>query len=146
VALDPARVGHTYPPTAPYVVGREKIREFASAIGANEAIHHDPEAAKASGYLDVVAPATFAIAVAESVMSQLIDDEVLGLDFSRVVHGDERFSYVRPIQAGDTLICQCTIADITERAGSGFLTARTEIKTDLGELVATASSKLVVRG
>lgn len=127
------------------MVGREKIREFASAIGGNDAIHHDPEAAKASGYLDVVAPVTFAIAVAEPVMAALIGDEALGLDFSRVVHGEERFSYVRPIQAGDTLICECVIADITERAGNGFLTARTEIRTEHGELVATATSKLVVR-
>lgn len=143
--LDPARLGHKYPPTTPYVVGREKIREFASAIGATEAIHHDPEAARASGYSDVVAPATFAIVVAEAVMGQIIDDEQLGFDFSRVVHGEERFSYVRPVQAGDTLVCECVISDITERGGAGFLTARTEIRTDLGELVVTAISKLVVR-
>lgn len=143
--LNLARVGHTYPPTIPYVVGREKIREFASAIGATEAIHHDPDAAKSAGYPDVVAPLTFAIAVAEPVMGQIIGDEDLGLDFSRVVHGQECFAYARPIRAGDTLVCQCTLTEITERAGSGFLTARTEITTDLGELVATATSKLVVR-
>jgi acyl dehydratase len=145
MALDSTRVGHTYPPTAPYVVGREKIREFASAIGATEAIHHDPEAAKTSGYLDVVAPATFPIVVTAPVIEQLINDASLGLDFSRVVHGEQRFSYARPIQAGDSLICECTITDVTERAGNGFLTTRTKISTDGGDLVVTALQKMVVR-
>ena len=144
--LNPAYVGRTYPPTQVYVVGREKIREFAAAIGAAESIHHDPEAAKASGYLDVVAPVTFAIALTAAAVEQLIADDDLGLDFSRVVHGEQRFAYVRPIQAGDNLVCECSITDITERAGNGFLTTSTAIKTADGELVVTATQKLVVRG
>jgi acyl dehydratase len=145
MALNPAFAGHTYPPTPAYVVGREKIREFATAIGAMESIHHDPEAATASGYLDVVAPATFAIALTASAVEQLIADPELGLDFTRVVHGEQKFAYQRPIQAGDQLVCECTITDITERAGNGFLTTSTAIRTEAGELVVTATQKLVVR-
>ncbi len=145
MGLNPGYVGHTYPATAVYVVGREKIREFATAIGATEAIHHDPEAAKASGYLDVVAPATFAIALTAAAVEQMIADPELGLDFSRVVHGEQKFAYARPIQAGDHLVCEATVTDITERAGNGFLTTTTQIKTELGELVVTATQKLVVR-
>jgi len=144
--LDPAYVGHTYPPTEPYLVGREKIREFAAAIGTDDAVHRDATAARALGYPDVVAPPTFPIVVTAASMDQLIADPGLGLDFSRVVHGDQRFSYHRPVVAGDRLVCVCTIAEITERAGHSFLTTRTEIGTDAGEPVATATAKLVIRG
>jgi acyl dehydratase len=143
--LDPAYAGHAYPPTEPYLVGREKIREFAAAIGADDAVYRDPAAAAALGYPDVVAPPTFPIVLTASTLGQLIADPDLGLDFSRVVHGDQRFTYRRPVVAGDRLVCVCTVAEVSERAGHGFLTTRTEITTEGGEPVATATAKLVVR-
>lgn len=146
MALDPAYVGHSFPATTPYLVGREKIREFSTAIGAMDAIYHDPEAAKASGHPDVIAPPTFPIVITAAAIQQLIADPGLGLDFSRVVHGDQRYTYHRPIRAGDCLVCVCTIADITERGGHAFLATRTEITTETGEPVTTALSKLVIRG
>jgi acyl dehydratase len=146
MALDKSFVGHTYPPTAPYQVGREKIREFADAIGATDPAHHDPDAAKALGHPDVVAPPTFPIVVAGAGLRLLIEDPALGLDFSRVVHGEQRFSYARPVRAGDRLTCAVTIEEIISRAGNDFLTIRMEIATDDGEPVVTAWNKLVVRG
>jgi acyl dehydratase len=146
MALDPAYVGRSFPPTSPYVVGREKIREFATAIGADDAIYLDPAAAASFGYSEVIAPPTFPIVVTAATIQQLIDDPGLGLDFSRVVHGDQRFTYVRPVRAGDALTCVCTVAEIAERGGHGFLTTRTEIMSADGELVVTAIAKLVVRG
>ena len=125
--LDLAYIGRTYPVTAPYLVGRPKIREFADAIGATDAVYRDPEAARALGYPDVIAPPTFAIVLTAETLQMVIDDEGLGLDFTRVVHGDQRYAYRRPIHAGDELTCLCTIAEIMERAGNGFLTTRTEI-------------------
>ncbi len=144
--LDSGYAGHSFPPTVPYTVGREKIREFAHAIGADNAVYVDPAAAAKLGYLDVIAPPTFPIVVTAETMRQLIDDPGLGLDFSRVVHGDQRFTYVRPVRAGDVLTCVCTVAEITERGGHGFLTTRTEITDASGDLVVTATAKLVVRG
>ena len=145
MALDPSLVGFSYPATPPYLVGREKIREFATAIGADDAIYYDPAAARALGYPDVIAPPTFPVALTESLMATLIEDPQLGLDFDRVVHGDQRYHYHRPVHAGDELTCLLTIADITERAGAGFLSTRTEINTVGGEPVATALTRLVVR-
>jgi acyl dehydratase len=144
--LDPGYVGRSFPPTVPYTVGREKIREFAQAIGAEDAVHLDAAAAASLGHPDVIAPPTFPIVVTAPTMQQMIDDPGLGLDFSRVVHGDQRFTYVRPVHAGDILTCVCTVAEITERVGHGFLTTRTEITDATGELVVTATAKLVVRG
>src|SRR5215475_499983 len=142
--LDASYVGRSFPPTPTYVVGREKIREFADAIGVGDAVHHDPDAARALGHPDVVAPPTFPIVLTAATLQQLIDDPDLGLDFERVVHGDQRFTYLRPLYAGDELTCVCTIAEITERGGAGFLTTRTDVMSG-DEVVVTATARLVVR-
>jgi acyl dehydratase len=144
--LDRAYVGRTFPATAPYLVGREKIREFATAIGANDPAYHDPAAAKAIGYSDVIAPPTFPVVVTMAASRQIVEDPGLGMDYSRVVHGDQRFAYTRPVVAGDELVCVNTIEEIAGRGGHEFLTTRTEVTTVAGEPVVTAWSKLVVRG
>ncbi|HEY3006914.1 MAG TPA: MaoC family dehydratase N-terminal domain-containing protein [Micromonosporaceae bacterium] len=144
--LDPSFVGRTYPPTAPYRVGREKIREFAAAIGATDAAYHDPDAARALGHPDVVAPPTFPVLLWISASRQLVEDPALGLDYSRVVHGDQRFAYARPVVAGDELVCVHSVEEVTSRGGHDFLTTRTEVSTTAGEPVVTVWSKLVARG
>ncbi len=144
--LDPSFVGRSYPPTAPYQVGREKIREFATAIGALDPAYHDQDAARALGHRDLVAPPTFPVMLTMTASQQIVDDPDLGVDYSRVVHGDQRFAYRRPILAGDDLVCVNTIEEVTSRGGHGFLTTRTDVTTVAGELVVTVWSKLVVRG
>jgi acyl dehydratase len=144
--LDPSFVGRSYPPTAPYQVGREKIREFATAIGATDAAYHDPEAARALGHPDVVAPPTFPVLLTMATTQQIVDDPALGVDYSRVVHGDQRFAYTRPVVAGDELVCVNTIEDISSRGGHDFLTTRTDVGTAAGEPVVSVWSKIVVRG
>ena len=110
MSLDPAFVGRSWPPTEPYLVCREKIREFARAIGATEPEYHDPEAARAIGYADVVAPPTFPIVFTmASSHAQIVEDPELGIDYSRVVHGDQKFVYTRPVVAGDALVCTNTV-------------------------------------
>ncbi len=144
--LDPSFVGRTYPPTRPYEAGREKIREFAVAVGADHPAHHDPDAARSLGHPDVVAPPTFPIVMSMAAGNQVIDDPALGLDYSRVVHGDQRFSYTRPVYAGDRLTCVCSVEEIISRGGHDFLTTRTDIATEDGEPVVTVWAKLVARG
>ncbi len=144
--LDPSFIGRSYPPTRPYEVGREKIREFAVAVGADHPAHHDPDAARALGHPDLVAPPTFPIVMSMAAGNQVIDDPALGLDYSRVVHGDQRFSYIRPVYAGDRLTCACTVEEIISRGGHDFVTTRTDIATEDGEPVVTVWAKLVARG
>ena len=144
--LDQSFVGRSWPATAPYLVGREKIREFAAAIGATDVEYHDPEAARAAGYPDVVAPPTFPVVVTMAASRQIVADPALGLDYSRVVHGDQKFAYTRPVVAGDSLVCVNTVDDITSRGGHDFMTTRTEVTTEAGEPVVTVWSKLVQRG
>lgn len=144
--VNPDIEGRSYPPTAPYSVGREKVREFARAVKSEAPIHHDPAAATAAGYTDVVAPPTFAVVVQEQTLAQLLADEEAGVDFSRVVHGDQRFSYTRPIVAGDVLTATLTVAAVKQLGGHSMVTASSEIVDAAGEHVATAISTLVVRG
>ncbi|MEY9855243.1 acyl dehydratase [Catenulispora sp. GAS73] len=146
MALDVGFIGRTYPPTAVYEVGREKIREFADAIGDPNPVYRDPAVAQDLGHRDVLAPPTFPIAITWPAATVIIEDPDLGLDFSRVLHGEQRFVHNRPIYADDQLTATVIIEDITERMGQGFLSTRTELNTVDGELVVTGFSKLVVVG
>ena len=144
--LDPSFVGRTYPPTPVYEVGREKIREFADAIGDDNPVYRDPAAARALGYPDVIAPPTFAIVLTLPAGRQVTDDPELGIDYRRVVHGEQRFVYARPIVAGDRLQVAVSIEAIRTAAGNDMVTTRADVVTVDGEHVLTAYGLLVVRG
>ncbi|MBC7640595.1 MAG: MaoC family dehydratase N-terminal domain-containing protein [Rhodoferax sp.] len=143
--VNPAFAGRTYPPTPAYEVGREKIREFAEATGAHPA-HTDPDAARALGYADVIAPPTFAVLIAQRCDAQLVRDPEAGIDYSRVVHGEQTFVHHRPIVAGDRLVAVLHVDGVRAAGGHAMVTTRSEIATEAGEPVCTASSTLVVRG
>ena len=119
-------MGRTYPPTEVYEVGREKIREFADAIGDPNPAYPDPAAAKELGHPDVIAPPTFPIVITFPAAWSIIEDPELGLDFSRVVHGDQRFVYTRPVRAGDRLTVTAIIEAI-KPLGQRFLDTRSEV-------------------
>ena len=144
--VNPDIQGRRYAPTAPYLVGREKVREFARAVQSAAPLHHDTKAAQAAGYSDVVAPPTFPVVVQESSLAQLLGDPEASIDFSRVVHGDQRFSYTRPIVAGDELSATLTVTSVKQLGGHSMVTASSEITDAAGAHVVTATSTLVVRG
>ena len=144
--MNPELQGRTFPPTEPYLVGREKVREFARAVFATNPINLDPEAARAAGYADVVAPPTFAVVVQEQTLAQLLGDPDSGIDFSRVVHGDQRFTSTRPIVAGDLLTASLTVASVKTLGAHSMVTAESAITDASGDHVVTAVSTLVVRG
>ncbi|CAB4557850.1 unannotated protein [freshwater metagenome] len=146
MAVNPAIEGRKLPPAEPYLVGREKIREFARAVLATNPINFDVDAAIAAGHADLVAPPTFAIVVQEKTLAQLLAEPDAGIDFSRVVHGDQRFTYTRPIVAGDELTAQLTVASIKSLGGHNMITAVSEMTDGTGAHVVTATSTLVVRG
>ncbi|MEU9602984.1 MaoC family dehydratase N-terminal domain-containing protein [Streptomyces sp. NPDC048057] len=145
MALDQSFVGRSYPPTSPYEVGREKIREFAEAIGDAHPAYTDAEAAKALGYQDVIAPPTFVFSITYRAAGVVVQDPQLGLDYSRVVHGAQRFAYTRPVRAGDRLTVVSTIEGVKSMAGNDVLDIRGEVHDESGEHVVTAWTKLVAR-
>ncbi len=146
MAVNPALEGRVLPPALAYLVGREKVREFARAVLSTSPLSHDVAAARAAGYSDLVAPPTFPIVVQEKTLAQLLAEPDAGIDFSRVVHGEQRFSYSRPIVAGDELIAQLTVASIKTLGGHTMITAVSDITDSSGAHVVTATSTLVVRG
>ena len=146
MALNPDFVGREYPATGTYAVGREKIREFAAAVFDANPAYTDVDAARALGYADIIAPPTFAIVLSLKAAEAVMFDPDLGLDYSRVVHGEQSFTYTRPIVAGDELQVTTVIESIRSVAGNDMLTTKGIITTVAGEPVATATSLLLARG
>lgn len=142
--MNPELVGRVFPPTAPYLVGREKVREFARAVFADDPQHLDPAAAQALGYADVVAPPTFATVVQDLTLHQLIAEPDSGIVLSRVLHAEQRFRYSRPIVAGDELTATLSVEGVRVIGGNAMITNNADIRDAAGEHVVTATAILVV--
>ncbi|GAB3602832.1 FAS1-like dehydratase domain-containing protein [Microbacterium aureliae] len=142
--VNPELVGRAFPATAPYLVGREKVREFSRAVFADDPQHLDPAAAQALGYADVVAPPTFAMVVQDLTLQQLLAEPGSGIELSRVLHAEQRFRYTRPIVAGDELTAQLTVTGIRTLGGNAMVTSDAEVRDAAGEHVVTATSVLLV--
>jgi acyl dehydratase len=143
--LNPTFAKRVYPATRPYQVGREKIREFAAAIGDDNPACHDLDAARARGHADVVASPTFAIALTMQAEGQVMFDPELGLDLARVLHREQAFDHRRPLRAGDEVTVTVSVAAIDEVGGHDLLTLVSDVRTVQGEQVCTATSTLVAR-
>ncbi|HLU56451.1 MAG TPA: MaoC family dehydratase N-terminal domain-containing protein [Pseudonocardia sp.] len=140
---DASFVGKALPPTAPYRVGREKIREFALAIGEGASVCLDVDAARAAGHPDVVAPPTFPVVFTMPAIERFLRDPAFGWDYLRMVHGDQSITLHRPIHGGDDLVTTIHVDDLKTRGGSHFLTLRCEVADTSGEPVATTKLLLV---
>lgn len=138
-------IGKTYPPLA-YAVGREKIREFALAIGETNRLHFDIEAARAAGYDDVVAPPMFAVVYAGASMIPALFDPEIGIDFARLVHGRQDFRWERVVVAGEEITTTTRLTDISSRGGLAFYVFETTSKDEAGETVCTGIWTDIVRG
>jgi len=144
VAVNQELVGRDFPPTTPYLVGREKIREFARAVFADAPQHTDVEAARAAGFADVVAPPTFAMVVQDHTLQQLLNQTDSGIVLARTIHAEQRFTYSRPIVAGDELTGQLRVTGIRMMGGNAMITSEAEITDADGAHVVTATSMLLV--
>jgi acyl dehydratase len=138
-------VGKSYPPVT-YAVGREKIREYAAAVGETNPVHLDPRAARAAGYADVVAPPMFAVVYGLPALTPAIFDPELGIDFARMVHGGQEFVWGRPVVAGDEVTTTPRVKDIYERGGMRFYVFETESVAQHGEPVCSGRWTNIVRG
>jgi len=144
--VNPDFAGRSFPPSEPYEVSRVKIAEFAQAIGDLSPLCRDQAAAQAAGYPDVIAPPTFAIVITMASSGHAMADEDLGLDYSMVVHGEQRFSHARPLHAGDVVVATTTIESIKVMSALSTLVTSTDLSTVDGEHVCTARTMLVERG
>ncbi|QTV79231.1 MaoC family dehydratase N-terminal domain-containing protein [Microbacterium sp. NIBRBAC000506063] len=137
-------VGREFPPTPAYLVGREKVREFARAVFADAPLHTDVEAAQALGYADVVAPPTFAMVIQDQTLQQLLAEPDSGIVLARTIHGEQRFAYTRPIVAGDELTATLCVTSVRAVGGNAMVTSEAEITDAAGAHVVTATSVLLV--
>lgn len=145
--LNRGAIGRTYTADGSFEVSREHIRRFADAIGDTNPVYRDPVAARALGHPDVIAPPTFLTTLGLSLGGPSpISDPDVGVDYSRVVHGEQRFVHHRPARPGDVLTATTTITDIRDAGSNELLSMEMEIRTTDGELVCTAYNLVVSRG
>ena len=137
-------VGKTYPPVS-YAVGREKVREFAAAVGEENPLHHDPDAAREAGYADVVAPPMFAVVFGGRAMAPALFDPEVGIDFARMVHGGQEFVWGPPVVAGDEIATEVEVKDVSERGGLQFYVFESRSTNQDGETVCTGTWTNIVR-
>lgn len=144
--VGPSFASRVAAPDDPYEVGREKIREFAAALGEDDPVHRDAGAARARGYRDVIAPPTFVVSLTMRAEAQAAA-EVFGgrIDMADILHRDQGFSHVRPVTAGDRLVVKSDV-EATELDGRHLLTLHTDVSTVEGEPVCTATSVMVYSG
>ncbi len=145
MAVDPDLIGKTFAP-ATYAVGREKIREYAHAVGETDALYLDVEAARAAGYADVVAPPMFAVVYSLPAVWPALFDEEVGIDFARMVHGGQEFEWGPVVVAGDEITTTASLKDAGERRGNGVFVFESVSVNGRGETVCTGLWSNIVRG
>ncbi len=143
--ISTAAVGKVYGPRV-YVVGREKIREYAAAVGETDPLYADVDAARAAGYADLVAPPMFAVVYSLPAVAPGMFDPDVGIDVGRMVHGGQAFSWGAPVVAGDEVTTTLSVKDVSERGGMGFYVFGTESRNQHTEHVAMGTWTLIVRG
>ena len=145
MAVNTEVVGKTYPP-ALYAVGREKVREYARAVGETNPLHLDVDAARAAGHADVVAPPMFAVVYAMPAVAAGMFDPEVGVDFARLVHAGQEFVWGPLVVAGDEISTVVSVKDVSERRGSGFFVFESVSSNQRGETVCTGTWSNIVRG
>ncbi|MFZ0379204.1 MAG: MaoC family dehydratase N-terminal domain-containing protein [Solirubrobacteraceae bacterium] len=137
-------IGKTYPVTT-YAVGREKVREYAHAVGETNPLYLNVEAAREAGYADVVAPPMFAVVYAGRSITPALFDPDVGIDFPKMLHGGQEFIWGPVVVAGDEIATTTTVKDITTRGGMNFFVFETDSRNQRGETVCTGLWTNVVR-
>ena len=145
MAISSDAIGKTYPASS-YAVGREKIREYASAVGETSPLHYDLEAARAAGYADLVAPPMFAVVYGARAVGPAILDPEVGINFAMMVHAGQEFVWGPVVVAGDEITTEVTFQDAHDRGGMGFYVFRSESRNQRGEIVCTGVWTNIVRG
>ena len=136
--------GKVFPP-ASYAVGREKIREYAQAVGETNPLHADVDAARAAGHADLVAPPMFAVVYTSPAIGPAFFDPEVGMDFARMVHGAQEFAWGPLVVAGDEISTEIELADVSERGGMGFYVFESRSDNERGERVCTGTWTCIVR-
>ncbi|MDN5762145.1 MAG: MaoC family dehydratase N-terminal domain-containing protein [Microlunatus sp.] len=131
MAISADHVGRRYPPTSPYQVSAAKIAEFAHALGDEDSAYAGEKP---------IAPPTFVAVISSTAWESMFADPELGLARRRTVHGDQRFSYRRPLRAGDAVTATLTIDRVRSRGSADIISCSADVETVGGELICTAET------
>ena len=140
-----APIGKQYPPFE-YEVGREKIREYANAVSEANAVHHDPDAARAAGFRGVVAPPMFCVVYSAGAMGPAILDPELAINLMMMVHGEQQFEWGEPVCAGDTVTTAVTLEDVFDKKGMKFYVFESLSTNQDGQSTVKGKWTNIVRG
>lgn len=143
--VDTSKIGKTYPESE-YEVGREKIREYAFAVGEEDPVYHDREAARAAGFRDVVAPPMFAVVYAGRGVAPGILDPELGINLMLMLHGGQEFAWAEPVCSGDTITTAASVKDMYDKDGRSFYVFETVSRNQDGAEVCRGTWTNIVRG
>jgi acyl dehydratase len=145
MAISTAAVGKSYPPTT-YAVCREKVREYAVAVGETNPLHHDVEVARRAGYRDVVAPPMFCVVYSAAALGQVLFDPEVGIEFARLLHGGQEFRWGPLVVSGDEVQTAITVKDISARGEMAFYTFESVSTNEDGDTVCVGTWSIIVRG
>jgi acyl dehydratase len=145
VTVDHSAKGKTYQPHE-YEVGKEKIREYALAVGEESPVHFDREAARDAGFRDIPAPPMFAVVYSAGAVAPAVLDPDVGINFAMMVHGGQEFEWGEPVCAGDTITTQASVKDIYERGGMTFYVFESVSRNQDGQEVVRGTWTNIVRG
>jgi acyl dehydratase len=145
MAISTAAIGKSYAPVT-YAVGREKIREYARAVGETNPLHHDVDHAREQGYKDVVAPPMFCVVYCGPALGPAMFDPEVGIDFARLLHSAQEFRWGPLVQAGDEVTTTLTVKDISSRGEMGFYTFESASTNQDGDTVCVGTWSNIVRG
>jgi acyl dehydratase len=145
MSINTGAIGKTYPPVS-YAVGREKIKEYAWAVGETNPLHLDPEAARQAGYADVVAPPMFVVVYAVRAVTPALFDPDVGINFAMMVHGGQEFRWGPLVLAGDEIVTATTVKDVARRGEMAFYVFESRSHNQRGETVCVGTWTNIVRG
>nr|WP_181244111.1 MaoC family dehydratase N-terminal domain-containing protein [Gulosibacter molinativorax] len=146
MTVNPELMGRRFELSEPYQVGREHVREFARAVFATNPIHTDLEAARNAGYADLVAPPTFTAVLQDRGLQLLLADPMVTFELKNIVHGDQKYEFMRPVVAGDLLTTELEVTKVIARGRVNMIQATTVIRDINGEIVVTSLATLVIGG
>jgi acyl dehydratase len=137
--------GKSFPPFE-YEVGKEKIREYAYAVGEENPVYFDRTAAREAGFRDVPAPPMFAVVYSSGAVAPALFDPEVGMNFAMMVHGGQEFVWGEPVCAGDQITTTATLKDVYEQGGKGFYVFESVSTNQQGQEVVRGTWTNIVRG
>jgi len=143
--VDTGARGKTYEPYS-YEVGKEKIREYAHAVGEDNPIYFDRAAATEAGFRDIAAPPMFAVVYSAGSFAPTLFDPEVGINFAMMVHGSQEFEWSEPVCSGDVITTVTSVKDIEERDGRGYYVFESVSRNQDGQEVVRATWTNIVRG